>query len=231
MKVYKNLIIIGTSHIAIQSIKEVEEIILKEKPEVVALELDKSRFITLMSNKKEKLKLKDILHIGFKGYLFNLLGAWIEKKIGNIVGVSPGSEMKKAVITARSTNSDIALIDQEIQITLKKLSKSITWKEKFRFLKELIISFLFKRKQKLPFDLKKVPEEKVIKKLTYQMKERYPSIYNILIKERNEIMAKRLYTLMTNKKSVVAIVGAGHESDIISLIDKCYQISNLQKKK
>src|SRR3989344_5688474 len=106
MKVYKNLIIIGTSHVALQSIKEVEDIILKEKPEVVALELDKSRFITLMSNKKEKLKLRDILHIGIKGYLFNLLGAWIEKKIGKLVGVSPGSEMKKAVITARFTKSD-----------------------------------------------------------------------------------------------------------------------------
>lgn len=231
MKRYKNLTIIGTSHISIQSIKEVKEVILKEKPEIVAIELDKSRFITLMNNKREKLKLKDIFHIGLKGYLFNLAGAWIENKIGNLVGVSPGSEMKIAVITARSIKSSIVLIDQDIRVTLKRLSNGITWKERFRFFNELIISLLFKRKQKFPFDLKKVPEEKIIKKITLQMKERYPSIYRVLIKERNDIMAKRLYTLMTNKKSIVAIIGAGHESDIISLINQCYQKLDSQKKK
>ena len=134
MKIYKNLIIIGTSHVAIQSIQEVENIILNEKPELVALELDKPRFLALMEKKKEKLRLRDIKYIGVKGYLFNLIGAWIEKKIGETVGVLPGSEMKKAVNTAIKVKADISLIDQNIKITLKKLSKRLTWKEKFRFI-------------------------------------------------------------------------------------------------
>ena len=32
---YKNLSIIGTSHIAAQSLKEVEEAIIKEKPDII----------------------------------------------------------------------------------------------------------------------------------------------------------------------------------------------------
>ena len=40
---YKNLAIIGTSHIAIESIKKVEEMISRQKPSTVAIELDKKR--------------------------------------------------------------------------------------------------------------------------------------------------------------------------------------------
>ena len=50
---YKNLYLIGTSHISRKSIKEVEEVIKKIKPKFVALELDQERFNHLLI-KKEK---------------------------------------------------------------------------------------------------------------------------------------------------------------------------------
>ena len=65
-----------------------------------------------------------------------------------------------------------------------------------------------------------VPDEKTIKMLTSQVKKYYPSLYKILIKERNFFMAKALYNLMSKNpdKTIVAIVGAGHEKDLISII-------------
>ncbi|MAG50538.1 hypothetical protein CL621_02775 [archaeon] len=216
MQKYKNLTIIGTSHIAIQSIKEVEEAISKIKPEIVAIELDKLRFNALIYKQKRKLNLKDIKKIGMKGFLFNLVGAWIEKKLGKVVGVAPGSEMKKAVEIAYKIKADIALIDQNISKTLKRLSKEITWKEKFRFIGE-IITGIFKR-PKIKIDLTKVPSQKIINKLTSRLKKLYPSIYKVLIKERNEVMAKNLYNLMNTNKEIIAVMGAGHEEEIIELI-------------
>ena len=53
MRTYKNLTIIGTSHIAIQSIREVGNVIMLQKPSIVALELDTDRFYGLMQKKKE----------------------------------------------------------------------------------------------------------------------------------------------------------------------------------
>lgn len=225
MRQYKNLTIIGTSHIAIESIKEVKDVISKIKPKIVALELDRKRFQSLIYKKKRRLKFSDIKHIGLKGYLFNLIGAWVEKKLGKTVGVLPGSEMKKAVKIAYQLKSDIALIDQDIEITLKKLSKRITWKEKFRFVADILKGLIF-RKPEITFDLKKVPSEKIIKKLTSKVKKRYPSFYLTLIKERDAYMAKALYSLTAKypNKKIVAVVGAGHEQDIINLIKNLKKI-------
>lgn len=217
---YKNLRIIGTSHIAKQSLDEVEQAILTDKPDIIALELDKQRLYALMhSKKKGSIRLSDIRKIGFKGYLFSLLGAWVEKKLGKYVGVSPGSEMKKAVKLAKKNNMQIALIDRDIEKTLKRFSETLTWKEKWRFLVDLFKAFIL-RKKEVEFDLRTVPEKKIINKLIKQVKKRYPNIYKVLITERNRIMAANLERLMEQnpEKKILAIMGAGHEEDIIKLI-------------
>lgn len=217
MKRYRNLTIIGTSHIAVESVKLVEKVILDKKPDIVALELDRLRFASLISGKKRKLKLKDIKQLGLKGFLINFIGAWIEKKLGELVGTPPGSDMLKAAYTAKSIGADIALIDQDIRITLRRLNKTITWKEKLRFPWD-IIKGLILRKPIVKFDLRKVPSEAIIEKLINKVKEDYPSFYKVLVEERNKVMSKNLYKLMSLNKSIVAIIGAGHEKDIIKLV-------------
>src|SRR3989344_6458766 len=168
MQNHKNLTIIGTSHIARESILLVRNKINELKPDVVALELDQLRFETLFYNKKRKTRLSDIHYIGIKGFLFNLIGAYIEKKLGEVVNVTPGSDMKAAIITAKSNKADIALIDQDIRITLKALSRAFTLREKLRFLAEIIRN-IFKR-EKISIDLTKVPDKNLIKKLTDKFK-------------------------------------------------------------
>lgn len=217
MKKYRNLIVVGTSHIAIESVRAVESVILNERPGIVALELDRIRFLSLVSGDKRKLKIKDVWQLGLKGFLINLIGAWVEKKLGEMVGTPPGSDMLKAVQTARSVGADIALIDQDIRITLRKLSKTITWKEKLMFVWDIIKGVVV-RKPVIKFDLRKVPSEEVIEKLTSLVKKSYPSFYKVLIEERNEVMSKSLYKLMSLNKQIVAVVGAGHEKEIIRLV-------------
>ena len=216
---YKNLIIIGTSHISIESVKEVEDVISEKKPEIVALELDRPRFRALIYGGK-KAGLKDIFSIGIKGYIFSLIGAYAEKKLGSIVDVSPGSEMKRAAEVAKENNCRIALIDQRIDVTLKRFSKEITWKEKFRFLFDLIKGIF--KKERIGFDLNKVPSNEIIKKMLNHVRKRYPNVYKVLVYERNLVMAKHLYSLMGNYNHVVAVVGAGHGDDIIEEI-KCLE--------
>ena len=93
---YKNLTIIGTSHIAQESIDEVTKAIENAKPSVIALELDPKRFQALLQKGK-----KDYFYIlrkvGIKGSLFSLIGEWAERKLGRIVKVKPGSEMLAAI--------------------------------------------------------------------------------------------------------------------------------------
>lgn len=221
MQDYKNLMVIGTSHISIQSIKEVENAIKKEKPDIIALELDKKRLYALLH--KTKLSIYDIKKLGIKGFFLNLVGSYIEKKLGKIVNVAPGSEMKLAIKLAKKYRLNLALIDQDISITLKKLGSDITWKEKFRFIKEIIKSFIFRDSDvKIKLDLTKVPSKKLINTLIKKVREDYPNLYRVLIEERNVIMAKNLNRLIKNNsdKKILAIIGAGHEDEVIRLIKR-----------
>ena len=60
-------------------------------------------------------------------------------------------------------NIEIALIDQDIEITLRRLSKAISWREKWNFFVD-VVKAIFVRKNVIEFDLTKVPSRKVIKK-------------------------------------------------------------------
>jgi pheromone shutdown-related protein TraB len=210
----------GTSHIAKQSLEDVEKEIENKKPDIIALELDQRRLYSLFK-KPGKIRIYDIKRVGIKGFIFSLIGAWAEKKLGKIVGVAPGSEMKKAAGLARNYDIKIALIDQDIEITLKRFSKSLTWKEKWNFIVD-VLKAIFVRKKIIEFDLTKVPSKKVIKKLVGQVKKRYPNIYKVLIEERNHVMADNIKKIMETypDKKILAIIGAGHEDDILEMIKK-----------
>ncbi|MBU0615767.1 MAG: TraB domain-containing protein [Nanoarchaeota archaeon] len=219
--IYRNLTLIGTSHIARQSLKDVKVAIELGQPDIICLELDIKRYHGIQEKKKGQISLYDIKRVGLKGFLFSLLGAWAEKKLGNMVGVAPGSEMLTAIKLAKKYKKQISLIDQDIEITLKKLSKAISWKERWNFISDIIKAFIF-RKNKIEFDLSKVPSKEIIGKLIGEVKQKYPNIYRVLVQERNEIMAKNLAHLMAKnpEKKILAIIGAGHEEEMLELIEK-----------
>ncbi|MBU2560719.1 MAG: TraB/GumN family protein [Nanoarchaeota archaeon] len=226
---YKKLTIIGTSHIAKQSLNEIEEAFERYKPEIVAVELDRKRLHSLLSEEKSHVSLSQVSKVGLKGYLFALIGGWLQRKLGTTVGVMPGSEMKLAVELARKTKVKIALIDQDIEVTLRKFSQRLTWKEKFRFMGDLLKSVFFKKKALKEigidperFDLSKVPEKELVRKLIIQLKDRYPNVYDVLVRERNTIMANNIAKLMHKypDETVLAVVGAGHEEDMIEMVRK-----------
>jgi len=229
---YKNLILIGTSHIAKQSMHEVTSAIETEKPEIIAIELDKRRYYALTHNIKRKVSLLDIKVIGLKGFLFNIIGAWIEKKLGKMVGVEPGSEMMTAINLAKKHNIKIELIDQDIELTLQRISKELTWKERLNFVID-ILKGIFLRKSELRklgitnIDLTRVPSKSLIKKLTKIMKERYPGLYRVLVEERNNVMAANLKKIMEDfpDKKIVAVIGAGHEDELMDLIKESPEIT------
>src|SRR3989344_1091225 len=142
-----NLNIIGTSHIAKQSIEEIKKAVEEFQPQIIAVELDAQRATALMQEQKSKISWRDIQKIGVKGYAFVKIGHYIQQKLGKSVGISPGSEMKTALEIAHKNNLQAALIDQPINVTLKNFSKELTWKEKWRFFSDMIKGLLFPKRQ------------------------------------------------------------------------------------
>ncbi len=220
-----NLKIIGTSHIAKQSIEEIKKVVEEFQPEIMAVELDRQRAIALTQQQKNRISFSDIAKIGVKGYAFVKIGQYIQQKLGKVVGVSPGSEMKTALEIAHAKKLQVALIDQPINITLKNFSKELTWKEKGQFALDLVKGLIFPKKQMEKygmedFDLHKVPEQQVISKIINQMKKQYPSIYKTIIADRDKYMVKQLVKIMREdpEKKILAVVGAGHKEGMEKLL-------------
>jgi pheromone shutdown-related protein TraB len=222
------IILIGTSHIARESIERVKSTIEDVRPAFVAVELDSRRYYALTHKVKESASaFYSIKRIGLKGYLFAIIGSWISKRLGKLVGVEPGDEMKAAIRIGRKTGARIALIDQDIEITLARFSKFLTWKERWRIFAD-IFRGLFRGKAVMReyglegMDLSKVPSDEVVVKLISMMRTRYPSIYKVLVDERNHVMAAALATLSHNnpESDIVAVVGAGHIEGIRDLLSR-----------
>src|SRR3989344_4729952 len=72
-------------------------------------------------------------------------------------------DMPTAYNLARKNKARIVLIDQPIEITLQKLSKELTFREKARIVWDIVSSPF--SKEKVSFDLRKVPEKKLITRL------------------------------------------------------------------
>ena len=213
-----NITLIGTSHIARESVNKVKKTIKEQQPDIVAVELDARRFYALThQSKKQKFSFYAISRVGLKGFLFAMIGSWATKKLGRMVGVDPGEEMLTAIKLAKKNKITVALIDRDIEITLSRLSRYLTWKERWNFFVDLFNGLFFRKREmkKLgidELDLSKVPSEVLIKKLIGMMKKRYPGLYMVLVHERNLIMANKLKELAiaNPEKKIVAVVGAGH---------------------
>ena len=211
MKQIENLRIIGTSHISKKSADEVVKSI-KEYADIVALELDHNRFVGILRNERPGF-FQMFRQIGPVGGTIAFFLHKIQKHMGKKVGVSPGTEFKKAIKVAMENKKRISLIDQPINLTINKLKKALTFKT-------IVKSFFFRTKNKYNINLKEVPDDETLEKLLKEMEERFPKLYYALVEERNQYMAERLLKLMKTQENVLAVVGAGHEKGIYDIISK-----------
>jgi pheromone shutdown-related protein TraB len=227
---YKSITLIGTSHIAKQSIKQITQAIEKEQPEIVAVELDMKRYYSLQSKEQNKgsssLTFASIRRIGIAGSIFALLGSYVQRKLGRMVGVSPGSDMLTAIKLAKKHKLKIALIDRDIEITLARFSKYFSAREKWNIIVDVFKAIFFKERELkriglTNIDLNTVPPQKIITKLMHELKGRYPNVYKVLVQERNEYMARKLIRLMKKEnKKILVVLGAGHAQEVHKLLKK-----------
>jgi pheromone shutdown protein TraB len=224
------VILLGTSHIAKQSVTAIKRSYAAHNPDVIAVELDPQRLDALLHPAPDKgIPLSMIKRIGVSGYLFLILGKWLQRKLGNIVKMDPGADMLAAVTLARENKKQLALIDQDIQVTLRHLSKQFGWREKLRVVRDIITAPF--QKQKVTIDLNKVPDERMLELLIGQLRERYPSLYHVLIIERNIVMATRIDRLArTNPgKTILVVIGAGHMRDLRERLRPLEKIADIQQ--
>ena len=212
------IILVGTAHVSEKSITEVNEVIEREKPDIVAVELCKGRYNALKGKEEIKeVNVKDLLSGNkFYHFLMHWLLAYIQKKFGKEQGVKPGAEMLSAIEKAEKNNARIALIDRDIQITLARFWNKMSFFEKLKLFGSLIgAMFGFGMED---IDMDRVTDEDVVSQLVSELRKIAPTAASVLLDERNAIMAKNLLDLSREGK-VVAVVGAGHREGIQKYLD------------
>ncbi len=210
--------IIGTSHIACESIEKVKETVKEKKPECIAVELDSNRYYALLYKERGEVKLP------FLQKTILLLMQKLQENLSKETNVFPGEEMMAAVEFATMNGVRAAFIDQDINYTVSRLMQRLGFFGKLKLLFYLIPAFLgipIKGVSMIAdFDLNKVPDDELIGRALLELKREFPAIYEVLIEERNRYMARNIKKLAKNFKTIVVVVGAGHVSGIKKLLEE-----------
>ena len=222
VKINDNIILVGTAHISKESVEEVKEAIEEYKPDIVAVELCKRRYESI--TKKDKWENTPITSLLKSDNAYLLLAqtflSSIQRRLGKEYGVEPGSEMIAAMDEAKKHDLEVALVDRDISVTLKRAWKKMGIREKFRLTWEFMKAILGYDEEELEeLDLKELMDQDVISAMMEEFGKIAPSVATVLIHERDKYIAKKILN-ESKKGKVVAVVGAGHLNGIKKHLEK-----------
>lgn len=204
-KIDDRLFLIGVAHVLPSSAREVEEVIERERPDVVAVELDPVRYITLTRGKGPKFR--DLIQGGPNLLLMSALLQLIQGKFSRQTGMPAGDDMLAAIKKANEVGAHVKFIDRYIGITMQRLIHGMPLREKLRLFLQMLLTLLPFGKE---VDLKRLTEEEMVAHLLNELRSLSPRAYSVLIEERDSYMSSRLAELLLSGKRVVCVVGAGH---------------------
>ncbi|MFC7186965.1 TraB/GumN family protein [Halorubrum yunnanense] len=125
--------VVGTAHVSERSVDEVEETIERERPDVVAVELDEGRYRQLQGETPDDLDAGDLLR---GNTVFQFLAYWmlsyVQTQLGERFDIEPGADMRAAIDVAEGLGVDVALVDRDIQTTIQRFWARMTLTEKLR---------------------------------------------------------------------------------------------------
>jgi pheromone shutdown-related protein TraB len=197
-----------------KSIREVNETIERERPDIVAVELCPSRYAALRGEQKtEPIPVKELLSSKrFHYFLIHWLLSYVQKKLGADMGVKPGAEMLAAIEKAESLGVRIALVDRDIQVTLQRFWSKMSLFEKIKMILAILAAGLgIGGKDEIDIDT--ITDSDVVTQLVEELRRYAPTAAKVLIDERDAYIARNLLKL-SQEGYVVAVVGAGHREGI-----------------
>lgn len=223
------VILVGTAHVWHESIKKVEKAVMENQPCVVAVEIDEARLETL--RRRVRFGSPRRTANGFFPSVLAHLFMFVQQRLGRQLGVIPGSEMLAAVEVAKRLGSSVALVDRPIWITMKRLVKLMSIREKIRLLSELLLALIPLPPMGWDLPMEKITDEPFVRDLTEQIKVEYPTIYRVLVEERDAYIAHQLLKILettSNEHKIVVVVGAGHKPGIQKYLEHPEKLPRLK---
>ncbi len=217
--------VVGTAHVSQRSVDDVRTVIEAVNPEVVCVELCKTRYEAL--TKDSAFRDLDVFKVVREGKTLYLLGhlalTSYQRRIGASLGVRPGAELVTATKTAENRSIPVELIDRDINITLKRTWRNIGLWSRLSLLWSLLAS---------PSDddagdmqvtadaIETLKEPKALSEMLAELGKKLPQIKGPLVDERDQYLASRMLEAGANKRTVVAVVGAAHVPGMAAQLDR-----------
>ena len=215
----KEIILVGTAHISQASTDEVAAVIEAEKPDTVAVELCAVRYESI--NNQDQWKNMDIVKVVKEGkaplLMVNLILSSFQKRMGDKIGVKPGSEMIMALEKAKEFGCETHLADREVSVTLKRAWGSLNFFKKLKLLGQLLLGGMSEEEEEVSEEsIEQLKEKDMLHEAIEEMGKELPEIKEVLIDERDKYLAQKIKEAPGNR--IVAVVGAGHMAGIKTYI-------------
>lgn len=192
----------------------IRHLILTERPNVVALELDADRLQGLLARRAgSRPSSADVKR---HGRVYRALVKF-QESVAESFGAEPGSEMLAAVDAAPLVGARVALIDRNAQQAVKDIVSQMSIWEKLRFFWMGLVSSLPSRK-KASIEAELARYHADPEAYLGELGDQFPTIKRVLIDERNVHMADQLRGLARDVPVVLAVVGDGHVPGLVGLL-------------
>jgi pheromone shutdown-related protein TraB len=201
--------LVGTAHVSQESADLVRQVIDREQPDCVCVELDAQRFQTLSQQRRlDDLDLKEVIRRKqLSPLIVNIILSSYQKRLGGQLGVMPGTEMLEAAKVAQELNIPVVLGDRDVRVTLGRAWRSTPLLKKFLLLSTLLTS-IFDRTTISEEMLRDIRQKDVLSEMLRELGELMPTLRTVLIDERDLYLAHRIRSAVG--KRIVAVLGAAH---------------------
>ena len=204
--------IIGTGHV-FNLAEPVSFIVKNTWPDAVLIELDMSRYRTLVNDQKpesekEPMKEKD-MSAAFLGHLLLVLGGL------TIDGGQLGGEFLAAVNTGKLLGAEIIPIDTDAMSVMNEMWEEMSFKERVRYRMSGISDSIGGKKK-----VESVQKSFAVDEDAYVegMRRKYPTLVRKLIDERNVHMAEQINKASETYRNMIVVVGDAHVEGICALL-------------
>lgn len=224
----REIILIGTAHVSQKSADEVKELIERERPDTVCIELCQSRYQNIVD--PEQWKNTDVVKIIKEGkaiiLLINLILSSYQKRLAQQFGLQPGQEMLQGIMSAEEVGAELCLADRNIQVTMTRLWRGLGLKGKVKLFFQLILSMLMDEELSEE-ELEKMKSQDMLTAALEELSLSFPKFKSIIIDERDQYLAQKIKT--APGKKIVAVLGAGHVPGIKKEIYQDHDLADLSQ--
>ncbi|WP_277584020.1 TraB/GumN family protein [Psychrobacillus antarcticus] len=224
----KEIILIGTAHVSRQSAEQVKEVIDREKPDSVCIELDEQRYQSIIDNNKWKQTdiFKVIKDKKATLLLMNLAISSFQNRMAKQFDIKPGQEMIQGIASANENGAEIVLADRNIQTTFSRIWHNLGLKGKSQLLASVFFS-IFSKDTITEEEMENMKSKDTLNAVLAEFTASFPKLKTPLIDERDQYLAQKIKEAPGQK--IVAVLGAAHVPGITKEIHKEQDLAKLSE--